>query len=252
MEYAKDEMFEVRYNTKLDRLVIKKERLRSKVWRKIKKHKLLSITVSSFILFSIVNFIMIYNFMKILQNDTDYITADGIGIVKAAQMLKTPLPERVTGYDLFTWLMSVANERGSRVYLIGAKPQVIHAVQAKIAKEYSNINLVGAEDGYFREDLELVARRIQRAQPDMVFAALGFPKQEKLLSILRKNETPALMMGVGGSFDVFSGIVKRAPEVFQKTHLEWFYRLVTNPSRFKRMLVLPQFVVRVKQSKKGK
>ncbi len=68
MEYAKDEMFEVRYNTKLDRLVIKKERLRSKVWRKIKKHKLLSITVSSFILFSIVNFIMIYNFMKILQN----------------------------------------------------------------------------------------------------------------------------------------------------------------------------------------
>ena len=148
--------------------------------------------------------------------------------------------------------MSVANERGSRVYLIGAKPQVIHAVQAKIAKEYSNINLVGAEDGYFREDLELVARRIQRAQPDMVFAALGFPKQEKLLSILRKNETPALMMGVGGSFDVFSGIVKRAPEVFQKTHLEWFYRLVTNPSRFKRMLVLPQFVVRVKQSKKGK
>ena len=126
-------------------------------------------------------------FMKILQNDTDYITADGIGIVKAAQMLKTPLPERVTGYDLFTWLMSVANERGSRVYLIGAKPQVIHAVQAKIAKEYSNINLVGAEDGYFREDLELVARRIQRAQPDMVFAALGFPKQEKLLSILRKK-----------------------------------------------------------------
>ena len=72
------------------------------------------------------------------------------------------------------------------------------------------------------------------------------------MCILSKNETPALMMGVGGSFDVFSGIVKRAPEVFQKTHLEWFYRLVTNPSRFKRMLVLPQFVVRVKQSKKGK
>ena len=191
-------------------------------------------------------------FMKILKNDTDYITADGIGIVKAAKMIKQPLPERVTGYDLSTWLMSVANDRGSRVYLIGAKPAVIHAVQAKVAKEYPNINLVGAEDGYFKGDLDLVARRIQKTQPDMVFAALGFPKQEKLLAILRRNETPALMMGVGGSFDVFSGMVKRAPEIFQKTHLEWFCGMITNPSRFKRMMELPKFVVRVKQSKRGK
>lgn len=190
-------------------------------------------------------------FMKILHEDADYITADGIGIVKAAKMLGTPLPERVTGYDLFLWLMQVANERGLRVYLIGAKPKVIHAVQAKIAKNYRNINLVGAEDGYFHEDLDLVARRIQKTQPDLVFAALGFPKQEKLLSILRKNATPALMMGVGGSFDVFSGQVKRAPEAFQKTHLEWFYRLITNPTRFKRMMVLPQFVARVHQFKRG-
>ena len=191
-------------------------------------------------------------FMKILKEDADYITADGIGIIKAASMLKTPLPERVTGYDLFTWLMEFANEERIRVFLIGAKPEVIHAVQEKISKEYSNIQLVGAEDGYFTEDLDLVARRIQRTQPDLVFAALGFPKQEKLLSILRKNATPAFMMGVGGSFDVFSGHVKRAPEIFQRAHLEWFYRLVTNPSRFKRMMVLPQFIVKVKQSKKGK
>lgn len=195
-------------------------------------------------------------FMKILQEDADYITADGIGIVKAAKMLKKPLPERVTGYDLFLWLMKLANERGLRVFLIGAKPAVIHAVQAKIAKEYPDIQLVGAENGYFTEDLDLVARRIQRTQPDLVFAALGFPKQEKLLSILRKNATPALMMGVGGSFDVFSGQVKRAPEAFQKSHLEWFYRLITNPTRFKRMMVLPQFVVKVKKSqitkKRGK
>lgn len=191
-------------------------------------------------------------FMKILQEDADYITADGIGIVKAAKMLKDPLPERVTGYDLFTWLMSLANERGLKVYLIGAKPAVIHEVQAKVAKEYSNINLVGAEDGYFKDDLDMVARRIQRTEPDLVFAALGYPKQEKLLAILRRNEVPALMMGVGGSFDVFAGAVKRAPETFQKSHLEWFYRLVTNPSRFRRMLVLPQFAVRVWQSKRGK
>lgn len=191
-------------------------------------------------------------FMKILQRDTDYITPDGIGIIKASRMIKEPMPERVTGYDLFTWLMRVADERELRVYLIGAKPAVIHAVQEKIGREYSNLKLVGAENGYFTEDLELVARRIQRTQPDLVFAALGFPKQEQLLAILRRNALPALMMGVGGSFDVFSGEVKRAPELFQKAHLEWFYRLVTNPSRFKRMLVLPQFVVKVQQSKRGK
>lgn len=191
-------------------------------------------------------------FMKILQEDADYITPDGIGIVKAAKMLGTPLQERVTGYDLFLWLMKLADERGLKVYLIGAKPQVIHAVQAKIARNYSNINLVGAEDGYFNEDLDLVARRIEKTQPDLVFAALGYPKQEQLISILRKNALPALMMGVGGSFDVFSGQAKRAPEGFQKMHMEWFYRLLKNPSRYKRMLVLPRFVAKVEQSKRGK
>ncbi|MGQ5708896.1 WecB/TagA/CpsF family glycosyltransferase [Lactobacillus sp. PSON] len=191
-------------------------------------------------------------FMKILKEDTDYITADGIGIIKAAKILKTPLPERVTGYDLFTWLMKLADEKGLRVYLIGAKPQVIHAVQEKVAHSYSGINLVGAEDGYFKEDLEMVARRIRRAKPDLVFAALGFPKQEQLLSILRKENVPALMMGVGGSFDVFSGMSKRAPQIFQNLHLEWFYRLLKEPSRIGRMMVLPKFVIKVKKSKRGK
>lgn len=191
-------------------------------------------------------------FMKILNRDADYITADGIGIIKGAKILKTPLPERVTGYDLFTWLMKVADEQGLRVYLIGAKPQVIHAVQEKVAHEYSNINLVGAEDGYFKEDLEMVARRIRQAKPDLVFAALGFPKQEQLLSILRRENVPALMMGVGGSFDVFSGMSKRAPKAFQNAHLEWFYRLLKEPSRIGRMMVLPQFMMKVRQSKKGR
>ena len=191
-------------------------------------------------------------FMKILKEDTDYITADGIGIIKGAKILKTPLPERVTGYDLFTWLMKLADEKGLRVYLIGAKPEVIHAVQEKVAHQYSGINLVGAEDGYFKEDLEMVARRIRRAKPDLVFAALGFPKQEQLLSILRKEEVPALMMGVGGSFDVFSGMSKRAPQMFQNLHLEWFYRLLKEPSRIGRMMVLPKFVIEVKKSKRGK
>lgn len=189
-------------------------------------------------------------FMKIIQEDADYVTADGIGVVKASQMLKTPLKERVTGYDLFTWFLRVASDKELRVYLIGAKPDIIHAVQAKISRSYRGIRLVGAEDGYFHEDLDIVARRITKTNPDMVFAALGYPKQEQLLAILRRNLVPAIMMGVGGSFDVFSGMVKRAPETWQQMHLEWFYRLLKDPKRIKRMTVLPKFIWQVRKSRK--
>lgn len=195
-------------------------------------------------------------YFEIIKKDADYVTADGIGIVLAGKMQKQPLKERVTGYDLFTWFLKIANLRSLKIYLVGAKPEVLQKTKQKVAKIYPNIKIVGAEDGYFKDDLETVAKRIEKTKPDMVFAALGFPRQEKLLAILRKEKLPALMMGVGGSFDVFSGVVKRAPERFQKLHLEWFYRLLTNPTRFKRMLVLPKFVVEVEkkqlQTKKGK
>lgn len=190
------------------------------------------------------------SYRDIINNVADYVTADGIGIVKAARMLGKRLPERVTGYDLFTWFLDTANQDKLRVYLIGAKPEVIQAVEKKVKSEYPDIDLVGCEDGYFKDSLETVASRIKAAQPDLVFAALGFPKQERLLAILREEGLAATMMGVGGSFDVFSGMAKRAPKVFQDVHLEWFYRLLKEPTRIGRMMVLPKFVVEVKKSKK--
>ena len=189
-------------------------------------------------------------FMNLITKNAELITPDGIGIVLGGKMLKKPLKERVTGYALFTWLLQVGKLRKLRVYLIGAKPEVMRITKEKIARDYPGIELVGAEDGYFKDDLKTVAKRFEESSPDMVFAAIGFPRQEELISILRQAKVPAIMMGVGGSFDVFSGVVKRAPEVFQKTHLEWFYRLITNPTRFKRMLALPEFVVEVEKSKK--
>ncbi len=190
------------------------------------------------------------SYRDIINNVADYVTADGIGIVKAARMLGKRLPERVTGYDLFTWFLDTANQDKLRVYLIGAKPEVIQAVEKKVKSEYPDIDLVGCEDGYFKDSLETVASRIKAAQPDLVFAALGFPKQERLLAILREEGLQATMMGVGGSFDVFSGMAKRAPKAFQDAHLEWFYRLLKEPTRIGRMMVLPKFVVEVKKSKK--
>lgn len=189
------------------------------------------------------------DYKSIINNVADYVTADGIGIVKGARMLKKNIPERVTGYDLFIWFLKEADQNKLRIYLIGAKPEVIHAVQSKVKRECPGIKLVGAEDGYSKDSLENIANRIEKTSPDMVFAALGFPKQEKMLSILRRRNLPAILMGVGGSFDVFSGKAKRAPEFFQKAHLEWFYRLLKEPSRIGRMMVLPKFVMEVKKSK---
>lgn len=191
-------------------------------------------------------------FMKIINTKADLVTADGIGIVLAGRMQKTPIKERVTGYDLFVWLLSLANLRNLKVYLIGAKPEVINAVKKKIDIQYPNIKLVGCEDGYFKDSLNNVATRIEEKKPDIVFAAIGFPRQEQLLTILREKDLPAIMMGVGGSFDVFSGKTKRAPVFFQKAHLEWFYRLLKEPTRFKRMLALPHFVFDVEKNKRKK
>lgn len=187
---------------------------------------------------------------KELVNGADFLTADGIGIIKGANILKTPMKERVTGYDLFSWFIEIAEKRSSKIFFVGAKPEVIAKVAQKVAEKYPHIQVVGAKDGYFKEDLQTVATEIEAVEPDMVFAALGYPRQEELINILRQDNLPAMMMGVGGSFDVFSGTVKRAPMIFQKAHLEWFYRLLTNPTRFKRMLVLPKFIGEVKKSRK--
>lgn len=190
-------------------------------------------------------------FMNLIKNDADFITADGIGIVLAGKIQHIPVKERVTGYDMFVWFLKIANEQKKRVYLIGAKAEIASLVDAKLRKEYPDLQIAKVEDGYFKEDLETVAKRIKAAKPDMVFAALGCPRQEQLLAILKKQGVPAIMMGVGGSFDVFSGKVRRAPKFFQKIHLEWFYRLATNPARIGRMQALPKFIVNVYRHRKN-
>ena len=122
----------------------------------------------------------------------------------------------------------------------------------RIQSEYPNIEVAGLRNGYFKDKLDIIARDITKTKPDMIFAALGYPKQEQLLDILKKKELPAVMMGVGGSFDVFSGHAKRAPKVWQDLHIEWVYRFLKEPSRFKRFLALPRFIEEVYRSKRGR
>ena len=188
-------------------------------------------------------------FLKIINN-ADYVIPDGIGIIKGAKSLGTPLHERITGFDTLQYLVQAANRKQLKVYLLGAKPEVIEATAKKIQMDYPQVDLVGYHDGYFKNDAPIV-EEIAEKKPNIVLVALGYPKQEFFIDKYRHN-ADAIWIGVGGSFDVFSGTKKRAPKAFQALNLEWFYRLVTEPTRFGRMLAIPKYMKLINKEKKNK
>lgn len=185
-----------------------------------------------------------------LINSADYVTPDGIGIVKAAKTLGTPIPERITGYDTLIELLKIANKNNLSIYFLGSKEEVITATIDKVKKNYPNLKIAGYHNGYFKDDLAM-QKEIIESKPDIVFAAIGFPKQEFFLNAMQnQRKSNALWMGVGGSFDVLSGTKKRAPKIFQNLHLEWAYRFITEPTRAGRMLAIPKFMIKIQQEKK--
>jgi len=187
------------------------------------------------------------NFSQIINN-ADYVIPDGIGIIKGAQSLGTPIHERITGFDTLQYLMRAANRKQLKVYLLGSKPEVIQASADKIKKDFSQIDLVGFHDGYFKDETEIV-NEIAEKKPNIVFVALGSPKQELFINKYRNN-ADAIWIGVGGSFDVFSGTKKRAPKIMQTLNLEWLYRLAKEPTRFGRMLAIPKYMNMINKEKK--
>lgn len=187
-------------------------------------------------------------FQKIL-NRADLVLPDGIGVVYSAKILGTPLKERVAGFDFACDMLEELNELGGRLYLLGAKPGVAEEAAAKIVEQHPKIVICGTHDGYFKES-DPVAREVAAAQPDLLFVCLGAPKQEKWMA---KNGTATgarLLCGLGGSLDVFAGVVERAPKFWTDHGLEWFYRLCKEPRRIGRMMKLPLFLIHVKQEKR--
>lgn len=174
-------------------------------------------------------------------NSSGLVTADGIGIIYAAKLLGRKLPGRVTGIGLVTALFERMAKRDGSVYLFGAKPGVAEKAAEKIFSDFPGIKIAGTHDGYFSDDSEII-EDINRARPDLLLVCLGAPKQEKWMASRSGVVHAGLMMGLGGVLDVYAGEVKRAPKLFQKLGLEWLYRAVTQPSRFKRILKLPGFL----------
>ena len=181
--------------------------------------------------------------------DADYIVPDGHGIILASRMLNTPIQERVTGYDLTIRLLELSNQNNWSVYLLGGKEEVNAAAAANIEKRYPQLTLVGRHHGFFDWQDDKVPSEIERLQPDIVLVALGVPRQELWTATHIDRFRHGIFIGVGGSIDVLAGTVKRAPKIWQTLRVEWLYRLFKQPSRWRRMLALPEFVLEVLKMK---
>lgn len=169
---------------------------------------------------------------RMLLDEQASITPDGISVVKAMQMLGLEAKERITGVDMAEHLLEEAGKRGSTVCLLGAKEEVISALTRKLKEKYPEMKLY-AHNGY-DGDKDEILRGFAEKNPDLVIVGLGVPAQEKLLYRHLSEFSRGIFMGVGGSFDVFSGLKKRAPAFFVKTNTEWLYRIAKEPSRLKR------------------
>jgi N-acetylglucosaminyldiphosphoundecaprenol N-acetyl-beta-D-mannosaminyltransferase len=190
-----------------------------------------------------------YSFAKTIES-ADLVTPDGAGVLWAAKLLGQPLSERVTGIDLMQATCERAAREGWRVYLLGAKPGIAEKAAAKLTAHYAGLQICGLYHGYFVGMEDAVIAQINKAAPDILFVALGLPAQEYFCAAHQQQIQAAVAIGVGGSFDVLAGLTKRAPRFMQQAKLEWLWRLMLQPSRLPRMLVIPKFMWMVLRSKK--
>ena len=177
------------------------------------------------------------------------VTADGNGILLAGKILKTPFKERVTGIDLAEALIQTSEKTGHRIYFLGGKVGISQKAREKMQKRYPNAKIVGDYHGYFKDDVASVLADLKEKKPDILLVAMGSPYQENFIKAYQEELQLPIAIGVGGTLDVFSGEVKRAPKWIQKLKLEWAYRILGDPKRWRRALVLPKFVLAVIKSK---
>ena len=184
-------------------------------------------------------------------NGAALVLPDGIGVIKGAAMLGTPLKEKTPGIEFAMGLMGKMAERGKSLYLLGAKPGVAEQAAARLKAQYPGLKIAGTHDGYFKEDAPVV-EATRESGADCVFVCLGAPKQELWMEKNGPATGARLLCGLGGSMDVFAGTVERAPKFWSDHGLEWFYRLCKEPKRLGRMLRLPLFLVHVRQEQRSR
>ncbi len=189
-----------------------------------------------------------------LVNQSDINVPDGIGLIYASKIKNLPLKEKVAGFDLSIEMLDLANKKGLKLYSVGGKPGVAETAMKNIHEKYPNISIAGCHHGYFKgthlgmngheEELKVV-HEINKANPDILFVGFGAKKQEQWIQYNRDKLNASIIIGNGGTIDVIAGNVKRAPEIFINLGLEWLYRLIKEPSRISRQIVLPVFMIKI-------
>jgi N-acetylglucosaminyldiphosphoundecaprenol N-acetyl-beta-D-mannosaminyltransferase len=181
--------------------------------------------------------------LKRISLEADLITPDGIGIVLASRLKRNPVPERVTGYDLFLQSLKMGNKKGWSFYLLGSDEEVNKKASEYIAKNHPNIKLAGRHHGYFKKEEENeIIEDIRKSNPDILIVALGSPLADKWIHKNKNDLNAKVVFGVGGSLDVTTGKVKATPEIWKKLNLEWLHRRINQPSRKERQKKLKVFV----------
>ena len=178
--------------------------------------------------------------LRRIVNECALVNADGMPVVWASRLLGKPLKERVAGIDLFEALMRRAGEKGWRVFLLGAREEVVSAVADTYSRRYPQLAIAGWRNGYWKGEMEeaQVAEQVRASGADLLFVAISSPKKEQFLGRWQAEMRIPFAMGVGGTFDVAIGLVKRAPRWMQRAGLEWFYRFLQEPRRmFRRYFI---------------
>ena len=185
---------------------------------------------------------------KEILNNAELVIPDGVGVQLGLKILGHDV-KRIAGIEFSRKIIEKFTNEAKSIALIGAKPHVIEKAVENLKKEIPNINIAYYHDGYFKDNEEIL-QELQKIQPSLILSALGSPKQEMFNYQGKKLLPDSLFIGVGGSFDVWAGEVERAPEIYQKLWLEWLYRTIKEPKRFKRIFpTLPLFVLKVLKEK---
>jgi len=183
------------------------------------------------------------DFAEVL-NRAELVIPDSVGVELGLKILGHKV-QRIPGVEFGKRLLKLCADENKSVALVGAKPEVIDLAMKNLKQEMPDLNIVYWHDGYFSDDLPIKTELIN-SKPDLVLVALGSPKQEFFIAEIKEHLPETVLVGLGGSFDVWAGVVERAPEIYQRLGLEWLYRTVTQPQRFKRIFpTLPLFVMKV-------
>ena len=186
--------------------------------------------------------------LRAIIANADLVTPDSNGILWAARRGGTHLPERVSGVEIVERLCEQSAIKGYRIYFLGAAPGIADQAAQRMTAKYPGAQIVGTRDGFFTDaDVPGILNVIRDSRADILCVAMGIPKQEKWIARYREELGVSVLIGVGGTLDVLSGTVKRAPVVFQKARLEWLWRVLKNPRKINKVMLLPRFVRLVRQ-----